>query len=90
MYKSLGELLQTQVLKISKRRKLKLQLFQNWAILAGTKAIKNDEAYTSPNRSITFLKEVCKVKCGSFINLPTIMPRRNPDLKIPFLQVKLT
>ena len=40
MYKSLGELLQSQVLKISKRRKLKLQLFQNWAILAGTKAIK--------------------------------------------------
>ena len=56
MYKSLGELLQSQVLKISKRQKLKLQLFQNWAILAGTKAIKNDEAYTSPNRSITFLK----------------------------------
>ena len=49
MYKSLRarELLQSQVLKIYKRRKLKLQLFQNWAILAETKAIKNDEAYTS-------------------------------------------
>ena len=52
------ELLQSQVLKISKRRKLKLQLFQNWVILAGTKAIKNDEAYTSPNRSVKFLKRV--------------------------------
>ena len=52
------ELLQSQVLKISKRRKLKLQLFQNWTILAGTKAIKNDDKYTSPNRSITFLKRV--------------------------------
>ena len=52
------ELLQSQVLKISKRRKLKLQLFQNWAILAGTKAMQNDEGYTSPNRSITFLKRV--------------------------------
>ena len=51
--------------------------------------MQNDEAYTSPNRSITFLKRVLLSKMWVLYELANHYGTPQSRLKIPFLQVKL-